>query len=171
MSPLFTSTHLANTCFHLGPARTHVSIVYQHPPSTHPWLHCSPSPTEGTHMSPSLASTNPCLHCLPAPTQRTHMSPFLASTHPAHTHVSISGQQTPTNAYQCHCCVSPGRGLSTSSGPKLVTLQICRGRRGFLLVIYTMNQEPQDDEKKKTTSKISPLGPPYAAQGPIAPSL
>ena len=113
-----TGTHLANTCLHLWPTRTHVAIAYQHSPSTHPCLHCSPAPIQRTRMSPSLANTHPWLHCSPAPTERTHMSPSLASTHPAHTHVSISGQQAPTNAHQGHCCVSPGRGLSTST-PKL----------------------------------------------------
>ena len=78
------------------PTHTHVSIAGQHPPSTHP-----------------------CLHCWPAPTQHKPMSPLLANTHPASTHVSISGQQAPTNAHQGHCCASPGRGLSTSTTPKL----------------------------------------------------
>merc|ERR1712216_973718 len=120
-----TSTH---PCLRCSPAptrmHTHVSISCQHAPmsplliSTHPCLHCSPAPTECTHMSPFLASAHPWLHCLAAPTEHTPMSPFLDSTHPAHTHVSISDQQAPTNAHQGHCCASPGRGLSTSSTPK-----------------------------------------------------
>ena len=58
MSPLLLNNH---------PAHTHVSIAAQHPPYTHP-----------------------CLHCCSAPTKHTPMSPLLLSNHPAHTHVSIA---------------------------------------------------------------------------------
>ena len=58
MSPLLINTR---------PAHSHASIAAQHPPSTHP-----------------------CVHCCSAPTQHTPMSPLLLSTHPAHTHVSIA---------------------------------------------------------------------------------
>merc|ERR1712035_100983 len=105
------------------------------------------------------------------------MSPLLTSTQPAHTHVPIAGQHPPSKhpclhfwpaiTHQGHCCASPGRGLSTSSTPKLVILQKCRGRRGFLIVIYTMNQEPQDDEKKKQRKKQKKKTPPWGLQMPL----
>ena len=72
------------------------------------------------------------------------MSPLLANTHPASTHVSISGQQAPTKAT---AVLLPALGC-----PRVVItlkfdiLQRCRGRRGFLIVICTMKQEPQDDD-------------------------
>merc|ERR1712121_95485 len=105
-------------------------------------------------MSPLFASTHRVHTHVSNSGQHAPMAPLLSSTHLAHTHGSIAGQHPPSahpcfhfwpaSTHQGHCCASPGRGLSTSSTPKLVTLQICRGRRGFLIVIYTMNQEPQD---------------------------
>ena len=85
MSPLLINTR---------PARTHVSIAAQHPPSTHPCLRCCSAPTRHAPMSPLLfstrpththvciaaphpPSTRPCLHCYSAPTQHTPMSPLL----------------------------------------------------------------------------------------------
>merc|ERR1712121_79407 len=103
--------------------------------STHP-THTPSSvviSTHTTHMpSPWLIST----HTMHTP------SPWMISSHPthsclhcwaAHTNVSIAGQHPPSkhpclhlwpaSTHQGHCCASPGRGLSTSSTPKLVTLQ------------------------------------------------
>merc|ERR1711980_3886 len=108
------------------PQHTQVSIAGQHPPSKHP-----------------------CFHFWPA---RAHVS--IAGQHPPSKHTCL--HLWPASTHQGHCYASPGCGLSTSSTPNLVILQICRGRRGFLIVIYTMNQEPQDDEKTNKQKKKRP---------------
>ena len=63
MSPLLISIQPKHTpsplLINTNPAHTHVPIAYQHPPSTHPWLRCSPAPTECTHTSPPLGSKHP----------------------------------------------------------------------------------------------------------------
>ena len=123
------------------------SMADQHPPNAHSISSGDQHPhnTHSISMAEQHDPTHRCLHRWPTPTQQAPMSPLLTSTQPAHTHVSIAGQHPPSkhpclhlwpaSNHQGHCCASPGRGLSTSSTPKLVILQICRGRRGFLIVI------------------------------------
>ena len=79
--------------------------------------------------------------------------------------VSMPGQQAPTKAT---AVLLPAVGcprVVPRNGPEIGYLTNLSWPPGFLYCNLYYGAGTQDDEKKKTTT-ISPLGPPYAAQAP-----
>ena len=135
-----------------------ISTHTMHTPS--PWMTSS----HPTHSNVSIAgqpprSKHPCLHFWPA-----HTNVSIAGQHPPSKHPCL--HLWPASTHQGHCCASPGRGLSTSS-TEIGYLTKVSWPPG--LPHCNLYYEPGIPGRRK--KKISPLGHPYAAQGPITPSL